>query len=70
MKEWLEQNPNGSKVAFETYFKALTHGDKKVCSNSNDSPSIPLLFLLSTQKYKDLAAAAVRDPFTCADTVS
>ena len=29
MKEWLDENPNGSKDAFETYFKALTPDIKK-----------------------------------------
>jgi hypothetical protein len=33
MKEWLDENPNGSKDAFETYFKALTPEVKKVCSD-------------------------------------
>jgi hypothetical protein len=30
MKEWLEQNPNGSKDAFEKHFKALSQDEKKV----------------------------------------
>jgi hypothetical protein len=36
MKDWLEENPNGLKDAFEEYFKALPVDVKKVhsCSNS------------------------------------
>ena len=47
MKEWLEQNPNGSKDAFEKYFKALTQDVKKVCDDTNDS--FPFLDVPSTE---------------------
>jgi hypothetical protein len=30
MKDWLEENPNGLKDAFEKYFKALPKNVKKV----------------------------------------
>jgi hypothetical protein len=33
MKDWLEQNPNGSKDGFESYFKALSPDEKKVRGN-------------------------------------
>jgi hypothetical protein len=31
MKDWLLENPNGLKGAFEEYFKALPADVKKVC---------------------------------------
>jgi hypothetical protein len=30
MKDWLEENPNGLKDAFEKYFKALPENVRKV----------------------------------------
>jgi hypothetical protein len=35
MKEWLEENPNGSKDAFERYFKTLPADVSKVRNHSN-----------------------------------
>jgi hypothetical protein len=43
MKDWLEQNPNGSKNAFEEYFKALTPDVIKVCNIMNNFAATPLL---------------------------
>jgi hypothetical protein len=57
MKDWLQVNPNGSKEAFEKYFKALSADAKKVCyqpipiSSSTDR--------LRTQIYKNQATEAV-----------
>jgi hypothetical protein len=61
MKEWLEDNPNGLKHAFEEYFKALPADVRKVsdCSESIVSDAVDLT-LFYIQKYKDNAAAAVR----------
>jgi hypothetical protein len=57
MKEWLIENPNGSKDAFEKYFKAIPANIKKVCGDS--LPSI-LTLILCMQIFKDRANAAVR----------
>jgi hypothetical protein len=32
MKNWLKENPGGSKANFENYFKAMPPGQKKVLS--------------------------------------
>jgi hypothetical protein len=40
MKDWLEDNPNGLKDAFETYFKALPPEVRKV---SNFPSPLPLI---------------------------
>jgi hypothetical protein len=45
MKDWLEQNPGGSKDVFEKYFKALTEDAKKVGNNSLCSIVQLILFL-------------------------
>ena len=58
MKEWLEENPNGSKDAFEQYFKALSASVRKVSSCSY-SPFPVALTLFCVQTYKDRASAAV-----------
>ncbi len=61
MKEWLQENPNGSKGAFEKYFKGLSADVRKVC----DRPShLSALNLLGIQVYKDQANAAVSISFT------
>lgn len=39
MKDWLLENPNGSKDAFEKHFKALPAGIKKVRDQYLPSPS-------------------------------
>lgn len=57
MKDWLQENPNGSKDAFEKYFKALSADVKKV---SQSLPSLLLLIILCTQMYKNQANVAVR----------
>jgi hypothetical protein len=49
MKDWLEQNLNGLKDAFERHFSALTPDVKKVGHDMNDSASITLLIPLSTE---------------------
>ena len=41
MKDWLEENPNGTKDAFELFFKALPADARKASIHSN-SP-FPLL---------------------------
>jgi hypothetical protein len=41
MKDWLDENPNGSKDAFEKYYKALDTDIKKVCD-----ASFPTLLIL------------------------
>jgi hypothetical protein len=33
MKDWLEENPNGSKDSFDQYFKALPADVRKVSNN-------------------------------------
>jgi len=43
MKDWLEQNSNGSKDAFEKYFKALAPDVKKVCNIVSNSATMPSL---------------------------
>jgi hypothetical protein len=40
MKDWLRENPNGSKVAFEKYFKALSADVKKVLPCDQSFPSL------------------------------
>jgi hypothetical protein len=59
MKDWLEENPDGLKDAFEQYFKALPPDVRKVSNDSNFT--FPLtLTLLFMQIYKERATAAVR----------
>jgi hypothetical protein len=63
MKDWLEENPNGSKDAFELYFKDLTVDVRKV--RNRYILSFPLILILTCmQTYKDWAAAAVCVPET------
>ncbi len=58
MKDWLEENPNGSKDAFELYFKALPPDLRKV--SDQYISSFPLILISTcTQTYKDQAATAV-----------
>jgi hypothetical protein len=59
MKDWLEDNPNGLKDAFEKYFKELPVDVRKVrkCSYSH---ILFTLTLLCEQTYKDRVSAAVR----------
>jgi hypothetical protein len=64
MKDWLHANPNGSKDAFEKYFKGLPAPAKKVCDQY--FPSLLTLILLCTQIFKDQANAAVRISAFCA----
>jgi hypothetical protein len=35
MKDWLEENPDGTKDSFERYFKALPADVRKVSNHSN-----------------------------------
>ena len=57
MTDWLHENPNSSKDAFEKHFKALPADLKKVHDQS--FPSLLTLDLLCTQIYKDRASAAI-----------
>ena len=59
MKDWLEENPNGLKDAFEQHFKALPADARKV-SNPSSFSFLPALTLVRLQTYKDRATAAVR----------
>jgi hypothetical protein len=59
MKDWLGENPNGLKDAFEQYFKALPADVRKVSNHSNFSFSLALT-LVCVQTYNDRATAAVR----------
>jgi hypothetical protein len=60
MKDWLQENPGGSKDAFEHYFKALPADVKKVRDRHFLSVLSPhVLISTCTQTYKDRAAAAV-----------
>jgi hypothetical protein len=45
MKDWLEENPNGLKDAFERYFKALPVDARKVsnCSGFWFTPFLTLI---------------------------
>jgi hypothetical protein len=64
MKEWLLDNPNGSKDAFEKHFKAIPADVKKVC-DLLPFPSLLALILLYMKIYKDRANAAVRILVIC-----
>jgi hypothetical protein len=60
MKDWLEENPSGSKEAFEQYFKALPADARKVSNRTGRRFPFPLfLTLVCTQIYKDRASSAV-----------
>ena len=65
MKDWLEVNTNGTKDAFEQYFKALPT-DVRKASNHSNFPFLLGLTLVYAQTYKDRATAAVRVSVLCA----
>jgi hypothetical protein len=65
MKDWLEENPNGLKDAFEQYFKALPPDVRKVSIHSNFTFAF-VLTPVCTQTYKERATAAVRVSIVCA----
>jgi hypothetical protein len=68
MKDWLHDNPNGLKNAFEKYSKRSLQLPKKYMINFPSLLSLPVI-LLHAQIYKDQANAAVRIPIFCAKCI-
>jgi hypothetical protein len=68
MKDWLEQNPDGSKDAFDRHFKVLSQEDRKVCDTALQTLTDDSSFTnhSSIQKYKTLALEAVCTSITYA----
>jgi hypothetical protein len=66
MKDWLGENPNGLKDAFEQYFKALPADVRKVSNHTGSNfPFSLALTLVCVQTYNDRATAAVRVSVLC-----